>query len=345
MSLISQITDLITRIGTEFKSVQTALSGRVPYTGANANLDLGVYSLIAKVSKIQDAVGTSSYVQMSTGVANPRRMVYVGSTSGNSISNAGVRICPDPAITSQKPIFLELKTNNADSGTFRTFILVNTSVVKFVTSSGDGTGVGAVLDITTRGENYTVAGIKMDNTAEQKVGLSLTPTARLHLPAGQASANNGPLKFTSGTLVTNPEAGLMEFDGSRLYFTPAAARKTIAFTDDAPPNASITYAKLSSQLTSKATVTSTVDLSANGIGSRTLSANTAFTFTNFQLNKVYLLIITANGYTPSWAQSSKHVAVTGNETLGTSGVFYVTLTCIDDTSGSEKLLTMIMKGA
>jgi hypothetical protein len=114
---------------------------------------------------------------------------------------------------------------------------------------------------------------------------------------------------------------------------------------NAPADGSITYPKLASFLTSKATVTSTVDLSANGIGEITLSANTAFTFTKFQLNKNYLLIITANGFTPSWAVGARHIAVEGNAGFGTSGVFYVNLTCVDTTSGSEKLLTQIMKGA
>ena len=112
-----------------------------------------------------------------------------------------------------------------------------------------------------------------------------------------------------------------------------------------PTDTSVTYAKVATALKQKSTATSSVDLSANGIGAITLAANTAFTFSGFQLNKSYLLVITANGFTPSWAVGAKHVPVSGNESFGTTGVFYVNLTCIDATSGSEKLLTMIMKGA
>jgi hypothetical protein len=112
-----------------------------------------------------------------------------------------------------------------------------------------------------------------------------------------------------------------------------------------PTDTSVTYAKVATALKQKSTVTSSVDLSANGIGAITLAANTAFTFTNFQLNRSYLLVITSNGFTPSWAAGTRHVPVSGNESFGTTGVFYVNLTCIDSTSGSEKLLTMIMKGA
>ncbi|MDP3683536.1 MAG: hypothetical protein Q8S01_06345 [Ignavibacteria bacterium] len=112
-----------------------------------------------------------------------------------------------------------------------------------------------------------------------------------------------------------------------------------------PNDGAITYPKVANSLKSRATVTASVDLSANGIGAITLSANTAFSFSGFELNKSYLLIITANGFTPSWSAAAKHIPVTGNEAFGTSGVYYVNLTCIDATGASEKLLTTIMKGA
>lgn len=63
------------------------------------------------------------------------------------------------------------------------------------------------------------------------VGIGLTPTAVLHLKAGTATLNTAPLKFTSGTLLTTPEAGAVEFLTDDLYatITTGAARKTIAF--------------------------------------------------------------------------------------------------------------------
>jgi hypothetical protein len=112
-----------------------------------------------------------------------------------------------------------------------------------------------------------------------------------------------------------------------------------------PTDDSVTYAKVATNLKSSATISSTVNLSSNGIGIITLSANTSFTFTNFELNKTFLLIITANNYTPSFAQGSKHILVEGNATMFSTGVYYISLTCINATSGSEKLLTVIMKGA
>jgi len=56
---------------------------------------------------------------------------------------------------------------------------------------------------------------------------TVAPTARLHLPAGTASANTAPLKLTSGTNLTTPEDGAFEFDGTNLYFTVGGVRKTV----------------------------------------------------------------------------------------------------------------------
>ncbi len=55
----------------------------------------------------------------------------------------------------------------------------------------------------------------------------VSPLARLHLPAGATGTNTAPLKFTSGTNLTTPENGAMEFDGTNLYFTVGGVRKTI----------------------------------------------------------------------------------------------------------------------
>lgn len=58
------------------------------------------------------------------------------------------------------------------------------------------------------------------------IGFSVDdPTATLHLRAGTASSGSAPIKLSSGTNLTTPEAGAIEFDGSNLYFTPNTSRK------------------------------------------------------------------------------------------------------------------------
>jgi hypothetical protein len=66
-------------------------------------------------------------------------------------------------------------------------------------------------------------------TNKMYVGGSTTPTALIHIKAGTATANTAPLKFTSGSNLSAVEAGAMEYDGTNLYFTPVASRKTVAY--------------------------------------------------------------------------------------------------------------------
>lgn len=54
-----------------------------------------------------------------------------------------------------------------------------------------------------------------------------SPTAYLHLGAGTATANTAPLKFTSGTNLTSPVAGAVEYDGTQLYFSPSTTRDAL----------------------------------------------------------------------------------------------------------------------
>ena len=66
------------------------------------------------------------------------------------------------------------------------------------------------------------------------LGLGVTsPTAVLHLKAGTATANTGPLKFTSGELLTTAVAGAVEFLTDAFYatITTGPARKTFAFLE------------------------------------------------------------------------------------------------------------------
>lgn len=53
----------------------------------------------------------------------------------------------------------------------------------------------------------------------------------LNLAAG--TNTTPPLKFTSGTNLTTPTTGAIEYDGTNLYFTPSSTRRAFAFLDNA----------------------------------------------------------------------------------------------------------------
>lgn len=68
------------------------------------------------------------------------------------------------------------------------------------------------------------------------VGSSATPTAKLMLAAGTATATTSPLKFTSGTNMTAAEAGAVEYDGNSLFYTDSTpTRQTIVTSSSLTP--------------------------------------------------------------------------------------------------------------
>lgn len=69
-----------------------------------------------------------------------------------------------------------------------------------------------------------------DDTDNAANGGHKTVTIR----AGTATAGTAPLKFTSGTLLSSPEAGAVEFNTDSLYFTitTGTVRKKVAIYDD-----------------------------------------------------------------------------------------------------------------
>lgn len=74
--------------------------------------------------------------------------------------------------------------------------------------------------------------MRISSTGLVSIG-GTSPTARLLLPAGTATANTAPLKFTKGTNLTAPEDGAMEFTGDNLYLTitSSTARKNVTLDD------------------------------------------------------------------------------------------------------------------
>jgi len=101
------------------------------------------------------------------------------------------------------------------------------------------------------------------------IGIGVTsPTAVLHLKAGTATAGTAPLKFASGVLLTTPETGAMEFDGTNLYFTPVDLRKTIAFTEDIA-SGYVPYTGATADVNLGAFDLTTTDLNVSGIANFT----------------------------------------------------------------------------
>lgn len=75
------------------------------------------------------------------------------------------------------------------------------------------------------------ANIALTVATTNNFGVGLTnPTALLHIKAGTATASTAPIKLTSGTLLTVPEAGAVEFLNDKFYGTTTTGptRQTFA---------------------------------------------------------------------------------------------------------------------
>lgn len=101
-----------------------------------------------------------------------------------------------------------------------------------------GAGSGAWTHATT----FTTLDNASDNVG---IGVGASPSARLHIAAGTATAGSAPLKLTSGTLLTATEAGAIEFLTDEFYGTITSGAGA-SFTSEYPPAHSDTYVKATS---------------------------------------------------------------------------------------------------
>lgn len=155
------------------------------------------------VTSVATGTGLTGGPITSTGTIS----VNFGTTSGTVAAGDDTRITG-----------AALKTNNlsdlTSSATARTNLGLGAIALK--TTINLTTDVSGVLPVTNGGSLWTLNGGNIYNTTNVAIGVS-TPTARLYIASGTASL--APLKLASGTLLSAPAAGSIEYDGSYLYFT------------------------------------------------------------------------------------------------------------------------------
>lgn len=105
---------------------------------------------------------------------------------------------------------------------------VTPSALNFAfTSTGAGTDVNGTtlvnLDVNGNNKFQVNANYNYSNNKLQ-VGSSATPSAQIQIVGGSVNPNTAPLKFTSGNLMSTPEAAAVEYSANVLYFTPDATR-------------------------------------------------------------------------------------------------------------------------
>lgn len=120
----------------------------------------------------------------------------------------------------------------------------------------------------------------ISNAGKQRIGSGSAATAWLHLPAGTASANSAPLKFTAGVSAqTTKEAGAVNYDGTDLTLSDASNVFILekAFAGSATLDFASTAAGAVSDLTITVTGAADGDPVILGVPNASITATATFT--------------------------------------------------------------------
>ena len=168
-------------------------------------------------------------------------------TARGYTTNIGV-VAAHPTLSGLQHFLATQASFNASTVTTQVGFYANSSLVGASTnyafladdlSTTTGTAYGFYSNVNTSGTG-TVWGFYANGTANNLFrgntyygNTAVTPTAKIHVAAGSATASTAPLKFTSGTNLTAVEAGVVEYDGTIMTATPNAnfKRGTIPITN------------------------------------------------------------------------------------------------------------------
>ena len=177
----------------------------------NGNVGIGTTTpgnLLSIVGNSSTPGGVAFNVQNSNVSGDTR---FSLSSSNNRTLN--VQVTGDSYVVNQKGAYL--------------FTNGGLSNMTFMTDGDVGSGGSGYISFATGGYTLTTQE-RMRITSTGNIGIGITsPSAVLHIKAGTATAGTAPIKLTSGTNLTTPENGALEFDGTNLYFTVGGVRKTV----------------------------------------------------------------------------------------------------------------------
>lgn len=125
-------------------------------------------------------------------------------------------------------VFIEIGSASTAGNGFATFqptsgnaTYTSLFVNDYVSQTASATGAVQMLALTMSGNILgTLYGLTVSNTDAKSGFGTVTPTAKVHIGAGAATAGLAPLKFTTGTNLGTAEVGAWEFSSPVLFFTP-----------------------------------------------------------------------------------------------------------------------------
>lgn len=210
---------LVTNLNTQWKSTNS--NGYFGFS-TKPNTRTGINDMFL------DNAGNFSIGSGTSGVSSSSLFLVTQTTVGyGTVSTPGSSTTLTGVGTQFTNTFKVGDTITVNGESVRTIASITSDTVLDVTSAFSATPRSAVTYTLTGGDRFAVKG-------NGRVGIgTITPSALLHLAAGTATAGTAPLKFTSGTLLTTPEAGAIEFNTDSYYgtITTGGARKTFAFLE------------------------------------------------------------------------------------------------------------------
>lgn len=112
---------------------------------------------------------------------------------------------------------------------------------------------------------------------KMSLGIQTAPIAILYLPAGTASANTAPIGIqTGGTLMSTPQAGMIETNSDKIYYTipTGTARKEFVLADGTLTSGRVSFSTTNGRQTDDADFTFATDtLTVTKIAATTFTGN------------------------------------------------------------------------
>ena len=191
--------------GTTLSASGLAATGSTTGSSTKGAISYGTlgYSDVNHLATFQSAVDSYSQIE-------------IQNTNATSAASSDVIVANNN--TTASTFYGDFGMNSsAWAGTAGTNSLGAPNMVYLTSTSADltiGTTTSNVIRFVTNG-----GADKLIFDASGNVGIGLVPTGLDLLELGAGTTAKAPLGFTSGSLITVPDAGSVEFDGNNLYFT------------------------------------------------------------------------------------------------------------------------------
>jgi hypothetical protein len=190
--------------------------------GVSGNINIGTGLSVQSTTTLAGQTSVLSNVNSTSSTSGALLVVGGLGVSGNVNIGTGLSVQSTSSLVGAVSILSNINSTSSTTGALR--------VVGGLGVSGN-INVGTGLSVN---GNTLISGFL-------NVGTGLSVAGSATFKSGSTSAGSAPIYLNSGTNLTSPESGALEFDGSYLYFTPSSVRKqisNIALSGTAPTGAS-----------------------------------------------------------------------------------------------------------